>query len=245
LVGLLLYDRHMRTGPPIAQIASLIGDPARANILTALMSGKALTASELAREAGVTAQTTSGHLSKLRDGGLILGVQQGRHRYFRLAGAEIAELLEGLMDVAVRAVRPVRTGPRDEAMRAARVCYDHLAGAAGVRLVDVMLSRGWLVDTGGNLAVTEAGEAWLASFGLDMAALRRQRRPLCRACLDWSERRTHLGGALGAALFAAMESKAWLRRVGVSRAICVTPLGDLELRRLAAEPLPRQHGSST
>jgi DNA-binding transcriptional ArsR family regulator len=226
----------MRTGPPIAQVASLIGDPARANILGALMSGKALTASELAREAGVTAQTTSGHLAKLMDGGLILGVQQGRHRYYRLAGSEIADLLESLMGVAVRAGRPVRTGPRQEALRAARVCYDHLAGAAGVRLIDAMLARGWLAEAGGSIIVSTAGEAWLASFGIDMAELKRQRRPLCRACLDWSERRTHLGGALGAALLTAMETRGWLRRIPGSCAVKVTPLGELELRRLAVLP---------
>jgi DNA-binding transcriptional ArsR family regulator len=223
----------MRTGPPIAQVASLIGDPARANILAALMSGKALTASELAREAGVTAQTTSGHLAKLMDGGLILGVQQGRHRYYRLAGSEIADLLESLMGVAVRAGRQVRIGPRQEAMRAARVCYDHLAGAAGVQLIDALLARGWLAEAGGTIILSSAGAAWLASFGIDMAALKRQRRPLCRACLDWSERRTHLGGALGAALFVAMEDKGWIRRTPGSRAVQVTPLGALEMRRLA------------
>ncbi len=223
----------MSIGPPIARVASLIGDPARASILAALMTGKALTASELARAAGVTAQTASGHLAKLTDGGLIFGVQQGRHRYYRLAGPEVADLLEGLMGLSVRTARAVRTGPRDDAMRAARVCYDHLAGAAGVRLVDIMLMRGWFIDAGGSLIVSSAGEAWLTSFGVDVAALRRQRRPLCRACLDWSERRTHIGGALGAALFVAMEEKRWLRRAPGSRVVHITPLGELALSRLA------------
>jgi DNA-binding transcriptional ArsR family regulator len=229
----------MRSGPPIAQIASLIGDPARANILAALMSGKALTASELAREAGVTAQTASGHLAKLKDGGLILGVQQGRHRYFRLAGPEIADMLESLMGLAARAGRPVRTGPREEAMRRARVCYDHLAGAAGVRLVEALVGCGWITQAAGGLAVTEAGRPRFAAFGVDMDALETQSRPLCRTCLDWSERRTHLGGALGAALLTALEAKGWVRRTAGSRAVQVTPIGELELRRLEAHALHR------
>ena len=231
----------MSNGPPIALIASLIGDPARANMLLALMGGKALTASELANEAGVTPQTASGHLARLLDGGLLSFVQQGRHRYFRLASPEIADLLESLMGIAVRCVRPkARTGPRDQALRRARVCYDHLAGEEGVNLTDRLLSSGSLAVRDGSLVLTGAGRRFLCDFGIDIAALEQQRRPLCRACLDWSERRSHLGGAVGASLLLRFEALGWMRRVAGSRIVQVTPKGQLGLRRLLAEAGPRE-----
>jgi DNA-binding transcriptional ArsR family regulator len=221
----------MSHGPPIAIVANLIGDPARANMLTALMSGKALTASELAREAGVTAQTASGHLAKLQDGGLVLCTQQGRHRYFRLSAPEIADLLESLMGIAVtRSLAKTRTGPRDGALRRARVCYDHLAGEEGIRLVDGLVASGWLSAKDGGFAVTVPGRRYLCDFGLDMDALEKQKRPLCRACLDWSERRPHLGGGLGAALFRRFQEQGWMRRLEGSRVVQVTPKGQLGLR---------------
>jgi DNA-binding transcriptional ArsR family regulator len=237
----------MKTGPPIAIVASLIGDPARANILTALMSGKALTASELADAAGVTAQTTSGHLARLLDGGLVLCVQQGRHRYFRLAAPDIADLLESLMGVAVRTGRSVRrTGPADAALRRARVCYDHLAGAEGVRLADGLCGKGVIASDGGSFSVTPAGRRFLCDFGLDMASIEAQRRPVCRACLDWSERRPHLGGALGAAMFRRLQDLGWLRRMPGTRAVQVTPPGEPGLRRLLDESsVPRQAEATT
>jgi DNA-binding transcriptional ArsR family regulator len=223
----------MSHGPPIAIVASLIGDPARANMLTALMSGKALTASELAREAGVTAQTASGHLAKLQDGGLVLCTQQGRHRYFRLSAPEIADLLESLMGIAVtRGLAKTRTGPRDGALRRARVCYDHLAGEEGIRLVDCLVSSGWLSAKDGAFAVTAPGRRFFCDFGLDMDALENQKRPLCRACLDWSERRPHLGGGLGAALLRRFQEQGWMRRIEGSRVVQVTPKGYLGLRRM-------------
>jgi DNA-binding transcriptional ArsR family regulator len=231
----------MSNGPPIALIASLIGDPARANMLLALMGGKALTASELANEAGVTPQTASGHLARLLDGGLVFCVQQGRHRYFRLASPEIADLLESLMGIAVRSVRPkTRTGPRDQALRRARVCYDHLAGEEGVNLTDGLLSSGSLAVRDGSFVLTGAGRRFLCDFGIDIAALEQQRRPLCRACLDWSERRSHLGGAVGASLLSRFEALGWMRRVAGSRVMQVTPNGQLGLRRLLAEAGPRE-----
>jgi DNA-binding transcriptional ArsR family regulator len=223
----------MSHGPPIAIVANLIGDPARANMLTALMSGKALTASELAREAGVTAQTASGHLAKLQDGGLVLCTQQGRHRYFRLSAPEIADLLESLMGIAVtRGLAKTRTGPRDAALRRARVCYDHLAGEEGVRLADGLVSSGWLSAKDGGFAVTAPGRRYLCDFGLDMDALENQKRPLCRACLDWSERRPHLGGGLGAALLRRFQEQGWMRRLEGSRVVQVTPKGQLGLQRM-------------
>lgn len=191
----------MKSGPDIALIASLVGDPARANMLTALMGGRALSAGELAAEAGVTLQTASSHLAKLQTGGLIAVEKQGRHRYFRLTGPDIAVMLESMMGLAARVghVR-ARPGSKDPALREARVCYDHLAGAQGVRLLDSLLQRRLMRQSGGKVELTGAGEAFVAEIGIDLATLAHSRRPLCRTCLDWSVRRPHLAGALGAAI---------------------------------------------
>ena len=202
----------MNDGPPIASIAALIGDPGRANMLTALMDGRALTASELGGAAGVTLQTASGHLSRLVDSGLLAVRKQGRHRYFRLSGPDVAEALEALMGLAQRtgAVR-VRTGPRDAALREARICYDHLAGERGVALLE-SLRRKQLVEGEQDIVPTESGRAFFTRLGVDLDRLEQGRRPICRLCLDWSERRAHLGGALGAALLDLMADRSWLRR---------------------------------
>jgi DNA-binding transcriptional ArsR family regulator len=216
----------MKEGPDIAGLAALIGDPARANILSALMAGLALTAGELAGEAGVTPQTASGHLARLVAAGLLLVEVQGRHRYYRIAGPDVAEALETLLVLAERTGRVrARPGPRDEALRAARRCYDHLAGTAGVALYDALVSGGDLVAAPDGLATSAAGRARFAAFGIDMAALEGRRRPVCRACLDWSERRTHLAGSLGAALLQAFVSRGWASADRKSRAIVFTPKG--------------------
>ncbi len=225
----------MRHGPAIATIASLIGDPARASMLSALMGGHELTATELAREGGVTAQTASGHLARLLDGGLVLAQQRGRHRYFRLASPAIADLLETLMSVAVRpGPARIRPGPRDADLRRARVCYDHLAGEEGLRLADGMVASGWLASPDQSFALMPEGRSALLARGIDMAALEGNRRPICRACLDWSERRPHLGGALGAALLRRFIDEGWLRRVDGSRALTITPTGRAGLSSFAA-----------
>ncbi len=216
----------MKEGPNIAAIASLLGDPARANILTALMRDQALTASELAQEAGIALSTASGHLSKLDAAGLVTMRKQGRHRYFQLSGADVASVLEGLMGLAARTghVR-ARIGPHDPALRAARVCYDHLAGDAGVRLFDRLTAKKLIAETGGGLALTARGEQALTGQGFDLATLAAGRRPLCRSCLDWSERRSHLGGALGAALLHHMLRLKWARQLPQSRAVIFSPRG--------------------
>jgi len=202
----------MDAGPRIAFIAALIGDPARANMLTALMDGRALTASELAGAGGITLQTASGHLARMVEAGLLAVRKQGRHRYFRLSGADVAEALEGLMGIAERTgATPVRAGPSDAALRHARICYDHLAGERGVALLESLRRRG-LVDGDDEISLTEAGRDYLDKLGLVVSSLDGGRRPLCRPCLDWSERRTHLGGALGAALLDHMSAQGWLRR---------------------------------
>ncbi|PRD41491.1 transcriptional regulator [Phyllobacterium phragmitis] len=214
----------MKDGPVIANIAALLGDPARANMLTALMDGRALTVSELAGVAGVTLQTASGHLAKLSAANLTLMEKQGRHRYFRLSGPDVAEVLEGLMGLAQRtgAVR-VRTGPKDQALRTARICYDHLAGERGVEMLDAA-RRLHLVAEDADIALTDKGRDFFTGLGLDIDRLEKGKRPLCRACLDWSERRNHLGGALGAALLESFIARGWARRFE-GRVISFTPSG--------------------
>jgi DNA-binding transcriptional ArsR family regulator len=216
----------MKEGPDIAPLAALIGDPARANMLSALMAGIALTAGELAREAGVTAQTASAHLAKLTEGGLVALEVQGRHRYFRLAGPEVAGALEGLMELAALKGRlRTRPGPRDPALREARVCYDHLAGSCGVRMHDAFIGQGLVVATGDGLGLSLLGRSRFQAEGLDIGALEARGRPLCRACLDWSERRHHLTGGLGAALLRLVFERGWARRDPQGRAVLFSAAG--------------------
>lgn len=203
----------MKDGPDLARSAALIGDPARANMLTALMTGAALTVTELAVEAGVTVQTASGHLARLEAGGLVVPRRSGRHKYFTLAGPEVAGALEALLGLAAsRGHLRNRPGPGDAGLRAARVCYDHLAGAAGIQLHDSLVARGFLALSADGLDLTVPGHAFIAALGIDLAMPAGGRRPLCRHCLDWSERRNHLAGALGAALLAHLLGWKWLRR---------------------------------
>jgi DNA-binding transcriptional ArsR family regulator len=227
----------MKEGPDIALLGSLVGDPARANMLTALMSGKALTASELAAEAGVTLQTTSAHLRKLEDGGLLRQRRQGRHRYFSLAGDEVGSLLEAMMGFAAgKGHMRMRTGPKDPALRKARVCYNHLAGEMGVRMLDGLRAAGFVVDAGDDdLVLTEDGRSFVTRFGIDAAALERSRRPVCKSCLDWSARRSHLAGALGTALLDRFYEAGWARREPGTRIVRFTARG--EARFLAAFPV--------
>lgn len=212
----------MKDGPVISGIATLIGDPARANMLVALMDGRALTVSELAECAGIALPTASGHLARLSDAGMVLPARQGRHRYYRLADADVAAAIELLMGIAERTgARTTRTGPRDAAMREARLCYDHLAGERAVRLAERLTSDGCIGD-GDTPAVTEAGYARFAAVGIDL--LPTGRRPLCRTCLDWSERRNHLAGTLGAAILRHILDAGWATR-GTGRVIAFTPTG--------------------
>lgn len=217
----------MKEGPNIAIIAALVGDPARANMLNALLGGKALTASELAAEAGVTLQTTSSHLSKLQHACLIEQEQQGRHRYFRLTGPDVADVLEGLGTLAARAGHlRVRPGPKDPAMRRARMCYDHLAGELGVRMFDSLVSRKCLTVDKDRVEIAPRGAKFVAEFGVDLEAIKPSRRPLCKKCLDWSERRSHLAGSLGAALLDRVFDLKWARREADGRVVRFTPAGE-------------------
>ncbi|QLF69688.1 winged helix-turn-helix transcriptional regulator [Peteryoungia desertarenae] len=217
----------MAEGPDIARIAALIGDPARSNMLLALIGGKALTATELAGAAGVTVQTASSHLSKLEEGGLLSLRKQGRHRYFALADGHVGAMIESLMSFsATRGHLRHRTGPKEPELRKARICYDHLAGDFGVRMLDSLIAQGAIRAEDEALTLTAGGEALLDARGLDIGRLRAKRRPLCRACLDWSERRTHLAGSLGEALLSHFLDHGLARRVDDSRIIRFSPEGE-------------------
>jgi DNA-binding transcriptional ArsR family regulator len=204
----------MKAGPDIAMVASLVGDPARSNMLTALMTGRALTASELAHQAGITPQTASSHLAKLEAGGLIEPEKQGRHRYYRLTGSDVAGVLEGLAGLAARAGHMrVRTGPKDPALRRARICYDHLAGDLGVQMLDSLRKQRLVRQTKETIELTGEGRRFVAKeLQIDAETLAHPRRPVCKACLDWSERRHHLAGTLGAAVMSRFTELNWAAR---------------------------------
>src|ERR1700723_1194063 len=225
----------MKAGPDIAMIAALVGDPARANMLMALMTGRALTASELAVEAGITPQTASSHLSKLEAGGLIEQEKQGRHRYYRLSDPDVAGVLEGLEGLAARAGHMrVRTGPKDPALRRARVCYDHLAGDLGVQMFESMKRQKLVRQHKRDIELTAEGQRFLTkALQISAESLAHPRRPLCKACLDWSERPHHHAGTLGAALMTRFTELKWAARDATtgSRVVNFTRIGE---NRLAA-----------
>jgi DNA-binding transcriptional ArsR family regulator len=224
----------MKNVPHIAAVASLLGEPARSEMLTALLAARALTASELATVAGVTKQTASSHLAKLAAAKLVAVESQGRHRYFRLADPDVARLLEGLMGVAERTgARRPRPGPREPRLRRARACYGHLAGELGVFAYDALRRRRLVRETGARVDLTAAGRAFFMDLGVAVDKLGR-RRPLCRACLDWSERRHHLAGALGSAFLARIEQLRWARREEGSRIVTFTPRGEAAFRAALA-----------
>jgi DNA-binding transcriptional ArsR family regulator len=221
----------MITGTMIAEIAALAGEPARANILCALLDGRAMTATELAYAARVTPQTASAHLAKLTEAGLISATASGRHRYFRLASPKVVQMLESIVTVAVDNRPRYRPLSREAAaLRDARVCYDHLAGVLGVRIAEAMTRRGYLIleDEGGRM--TDSGQHFLRELGIDLYVAGKGRRHLCRSCLDWTERRPHIGGAIGAALAARWLELGWIRRAKDSRAVTVTPIGERGFR---------------
>jgi DNA-binding transcriptional ArsR family regulator len=215
----------MDCGPKIAQVAALVGDPARANMLSALMDGRTLTATELAYVSGVAPQTASGHLAKLSDAGLLALEKQGRRRYFRLASPLVARMLEGLMVLAQEGPARQRNLWRGgETLRHARTCYDHMAGRVAVAIADRLVQRSFILldEDGGQL--TDAGRSFFDDSGIDLH-LASTRRMFCRPCLDWSERRPHLAGAVGAALARRLMDNRWIARKRDSRALTITPPG--------------------
>ena len=208
-------------------VASLVGDPARANMLTALMTGRALTASELAHQAGITPQTASSHLAKLEAGGLIEPEKQGRHRYYRLSSPAVARMLEGI-SALIATQGPGRYRPAskvDDELRTGRLCYDHLAGRLGVALADALVGKDCIQISEDGGVVTAMGERFFADLQIDLSSVARQRRHFCRPCLDWSERRHHLAGSLGAALATRCFDLGWIERTKRDRAIAVTRKG--------------------
>ena len=213
-------------GSDLAAIARLLADGTRATFCLALLDGRAWTPTELARHAGVAPSTATEHLNAMVAGGLLAEERQGRHRYVRLADQQIAELIETLAAAApVRPAPAPRTLSADSRRRAlahARTCYDHLAGRVGVAIAEAMTDRE-LVDWEHGLRLTPRGEAWLAELGIEVPAA--ARRPALRPCLDWTERRPHLAGAVGAALCGHALDSGWIRRVGSTRAVVVTPAG--------------------
>jgi DNA-binding transcriptional ArsR family regulator len=213
----------------VAAAAALIGEPARAALLLALMEEEQLPARELAARARIAPSTASGHLARLVDGGLITGERSGRHRYFRLADPAVATALEALSTIApARPVRSLRDASISEAIRHARTCYDHLAGRLGVELTAALEREGVLVHDG---ATFELGRtARLTQLGIDVDSLARRRRTLVRPCLDWSERRRHVAGSLGAALAERLFELGWLKRRPTNRSVEITPLGLGQLR---------------
>ncbi|WP_405162489.1 winged helix-turn-helix domain-containing protein [Nocardia sp. NBC_01499] len=222
-------------GAELAGLAALLADRTRADICLALVDGRAWTAGELARHTGVAASTATEHLNRLLDGGLLVERRQGRHRYVQLAGPQVAELLESMvthLDPPRPAVTNLRTATVAAALARGRTCYDHLAGRLGVAIADAMTAKA-LLDQDGGFALTEAGLAWLTGpLGVQPAALRTTRRPLARPCLDWTERRTHLGGAAGAQLCRRLHELDWITRIGTGRAIRVTAQGEDGLHAL-------------
>ena len=214
----------------MAEIAALVGDPARANILSTLFDGRALTATELAYAANVTPQTTSGHLAKMTQAGLLTVLKQGRHRYYRLATPLVAQMLESIMAVAASA--PPRHRPRtaqEERLRVARTCYDHFAGILGVSIANALCERKHVIlsDDGGE--VTESGLAFLKDLGTEFPV--QTRRPFCRHCRDWTERRFHVSGVVGAAITARCFDLGWVRHERHPRALQITPKGREGFRR--------------
>ncbi|MSO75885.1 MAG: ArsR family transcriptional regulator [Alphaproteobacteria bacterium] len=228
-----------------AEAATLVGDPARANMLVGLMDGRALTAKELAQAAGITPQTAGGHLARLTEGRLLAVEKQGRHRYHRIASTAVAHMLESIMAVAAgrgeidRSPRQVvRVGPRDAALRRARTCYDHLAGWLAVQIADKLVAANYILLSSDGGALTAEGARFLSRLGVDLdegmrdAGGRRGGRVFCRPCLDWSERRPHIAGFVGAAICRCCLARGWVRRLDGTRAVNVTRTGE---RVLAAE----------
>jgi DNA-binding transcriptional ArsR family regulator len=228
----LVHTAAMNTNQ-VARIGGLVGEPARVGMLLALMDGRALTATELAAVARITSATASRHLALLVEAGLLRVRQQGRHRYHQLASAEVARMLEGLMQLAVAQPRaqPPLTGPRDASLRFARTCYDHLAGRLAVALADRLIELGAVRIEDETAVVTERAGPALQGLGLPAEALPPHgQRPPCRPCLDWGERRVHLAGRLGALLCAHCMERGWLLRKQGTRSLELMPAGAAAFR---------------
>lgn len=226
--------------PYIAEVAALIGDPARANMLCSLKNERQLSATELACAGGVAASTASGHLSKLVEGKLVSLERRGRNRFYRLASPAVADALEALEALAVNAAhRHMPASPKDDAIRFARSCYDHLGGKLGVELARAMMHLDCVKETDGGYCLARDLPDVFAKTGLDVPTIGKTRRKTVIACMDWTEGAPHLGGAFGAALFTQFLAKGWLRRRSGTRAVSLTPAGRTALRELFGIDLSR------
>jgi DNA-binding transcriptional ArsR family regulator len=211
--------------PDISRVAALLGDPSRARICMALCGGRPLPAGELALRAYVSAQAASNHLAKLRAGGLVTVEATSRCRYYRLASPEVASAIEALAVLGTARPGSSASVARADALRSARMCYDHLAGQLGVGIVDAMIERDWVAVSGANFEFLPEGERGLAGLGVVVADVRRSRRAFALVCTDWSERRPHMAGALGAALLERLVALGWVRRQPRTRAVRLSPAG--------------------
>jgi DNA-binding transcriptional ArsR family regulator len=226
-----MVENGMSAEPDIAHTASLIGDPARTALLLALTEEESLSARELAERAGIAPSTASGHLARLVSGGLLVAERSGRNRYFRLAGSGVADALEALAAVAPsKPVRSLRAAAVGEALRHARTCYDHLAGKLGVELAAALERERVVLRENGGYVLGPRATAKLEPLGIELGALGQQRRALLRACLDWSERRPHVAGALGAAIAERLFELGWIERRARNRSVAVTAAGIEGLR---------------
>lgn len=226
-------DRVLLAADSLARFAALLADRSRAAMCLALLDGRAWTAGELGRHAGVSRSTASEHLTILVTAGVLAEERQGRHRYVRLADAEIAQLVEDLAAAVGQPERPtsLRTVRAAHQLAGARTCYDHLAGALGVAIFDALVDAELIRQTDG-LTLTPAGRTWFVEFAGEHALAAHGSRPLLRTCLDWTERRSHLGGTLGAILCTELETREWIGRNDGHRAVTVTPAGTHGLTEL-------------
>ncbi len=216
----------------ISNVATLLGEPSRANMLTVLLDDRFHTAGELAHAASITPQTASFHLARLMEQGWVVMEKHGRYRYYRLAGREAAQILEQFLAMCpVPEVRSLKQAQHMDQLRYGRTCYDHLAGQIGVGLTTALVERGYLLSQDGSFAVSQEGETFFTELGIDMVQLRRKRRAFAHACLDWSERKHHLGGALGHGLLHICLNRGWIERVPDIRAIRVTAAGQFAFQK--------------
>ncbi|WP_175616044.1 ArsR family transcriptional regulator [Piscibacillus halophilus] len=220
----------MDVNPNIAIVANIISDQTRAKMIFAMLDGRFHPATELTYMAGIKPQTASFHLKKMMDAHLIKVEKQGRHRYYGIKDSSVAGILESFLPVAPQVeVRSLKKSPKDKALRSARTCYDHLAGNLGVKILTSLVNNGFLVEEDNEYSVTDRGREFLDTIHIDISELRNKRRSFSHKCLDWSERRHHIGGALGNAIFERLLEFGWIKRLPKTRAISVTTLGEKKI----------------
>lgn len=216
----------MNNEPNIAHVAALIGEPTRAKMMIALMSGKALTATELAVEADISSSTASSHLTKLVNSKLLMVRKQGRHKYFQIGSQEVAALIESLLNISSRfQVNEITTGPSDKALRKSRVCYDHLAGELAVDLMDILKEKALIIPSDNDWQLSDSGKEFFNALGFVSTEHKQKKRPLCKACLDWSERRDHVAGALGQWILNDIFDQGWATKALDSRVVIFSSAG--------------------